>query len=127
MIKKTEYCLYCGEKMESKTAKKKFCCPLHRVYWNRMKKAQDKIGGILKESTQKEKPEEKPKEEAKAESLAENTTTQEQEVVQQLIKFEELLKMAKNGASMQFINSAIKANKAITANQADLIKRKVVG
>lgn len=37
MIKKTENCLYCGEKMESKTAKKKFCCPLHRVYWNREK------------------------------------------------------------------------------------------
>lgn len=35
MIKKTENCLYCGEKMESKTAKKKFCSDLHRVYWNR--------------------------------------------------------------------------------------------
>jgi len=35
MIKKTENCLYCGEKMESKTAKKKFCSTLHRVYYNR--------------------------------------------------------------------------------------------
>jgi len=38
MIKKTENCLYCGEKMESKTAKKKFCSDLHRVYWNRENK-----------------------------------------------------------------------------------------
>lgn len=37
MIKKTENCLYCGEKMESVTAKKKFCSNLHRVYWNREK------------------------------------------------------------------------------------------
>lgn len=39
MIKKNEFCLYCGEKMESKTAKKKFCSDLHRVYWNREKEA----------------------------------------------------------------------------------------
>lgn len=38
MIKKTENCLYCGEKMESITAKKKFCSDLHRVYWNRENK-----------------------------------------------------------------------------------------
>jgi len=38
MIKKTENCLYCGEKMESITAKKKFCSDLHRVYWNREQK-----------------------------------------------------------------------------------------
>lgn len=37
MITKTENCLYCGEKMESKTAKKKFCSDLHRVYYNREK------------------------------------------------------------------------------------------
>lgn len=35
MIQKRETCLYCGQKMESKTAKKKFCTPLHRVYYNR--------------------------------------------------------------------------------------------
>lgn len=35
MIKKRENCLYCGEKMESKTAKKKFCSDLHRLYYNR--------------------------------------------------------------------------------------------
>lgn len=38
MIEKRETCLYCGEPMESKTAKKKFCRPLHRVYWNRENK-----------------------------------------------------------------------------------------
>ena len=38
MIKKTANCLYCGEKMKSKTAKKKFCSDLHRVYYNREKK-----------------------------------------------------------------------------------------
>jgi len=43
MIKKTENCLYCGEKMESITAKKKFCCPLHRVYWNREQKVEKMI------------------------------------------------------------------------------------
>lgn len=35
MIKKRETCLYCNEKMESKSAKKRFCCALHRVYFNR--------------------------------------------------------------------------------------------
>jgi hypothetical protein len=45
MIKKTENCLYCGEKMESKTAKKKFCCDLHRVYWNREKKISQLVTG----------------------------------------------------------------------------------
>lgn len=37
MIKKRETCLYCGEKMESKTAKKKFCSPIHKLYWHREK------------------------------------------------------------------------------------------
>lgn len=35
MIKKTENCIYCGEKMESKTAKKKFCSTKCRVYYKR--------------------------------------------------------------------------------------------
>lgn len=35
MIKKRENCLYCGEKMESKTAKKKFCSDKCKVYWHR--------------------------------------------------------------------------------------------
>lgn len=35
MIKKRDTCLYCGEKMDSKTAKKKFCSEVHRVYYNR--------------------------------------------------------------------------------------------
>lgn len=35
MIKKTENCLYCNEKMDSKTAKKKFCSDKCRVYRNR--------------------------------------------------------------------------------------------
>lgn len=38
MIKKIENCLYCGEKMDSITAKKRFCKPRCRVYWNRSKK-----------------------------------------------------------------------------------------
>ena len=38
MIKKIENCIYCGERMESKTAKKKYCSDLHRVYYNREKK-----------------------------------------------------------------------------------------
>lgn len=39
MIKKIENCLYCDKKMESKTAKKKFCSDRCKVYWNREKKA----------------------------------------------------------------------------------------
>jgi len=39
MIKKRETCLYCGEKMESITAKKKFCSPLHKLYWHRENKS----------------------------------------------------------------------------------------
>ncbi len=35
MIKKIENCIYCGEKMESKTAKKKFCSAKCRVYYKR--------------------------------------------------------------------------------------------
>ena len=53
MIQKTENCVYCGAKMESKTAKKKFCCTLHRVYWNREKQ----LNKILAESEYKEESE----------------------------------------------------------------------
>lgn len=35
MIRKRETCLYCGEKMESVTAKKKFCSAVHKNYWHR--------------------------------------------------------------------------------------------
>lgn len=35
MIKKRETCLYCEEKMESITAKKKFCSDKCKVYWHR--------------------------------------------------------------------------------------------
>jgi tRNA(Ile2) C34 agmatinyltransferase TiaS len=35
MINKTPYCIYCGEKMESVTAKKKYCSDKCRVYFNR--------------------------------------------------------------------------------------------
>lgn len=35
MIKKKENCEYCGEKMDSKTAKKRFCSEKCRVYYNR--------------------------------------------------------------------------------------------
>lgn len=35
MIKKINNCTYCGEKMESKTAKKKFCSTKCRIYYNR--------------------------------------------------------------------------------------------
>lgn len=35
MINRTPYCIYCGEKMESKTAKKKYCSDKCRVYFNR--------------------------------------------------------------------------------------------
>lgn len=38
MIKKKENCLYCGEKMESLTAKKSFCSVKCRVYFNRSNK-----------------------------------------------------------------------------------------
>jgi len=35
MINRTPYCIYCGERMESKTAKKKYCSDKCRVYFNR--------------------------------------------------------------------------------------------
>jgi predicted nucleic acid-binding Zn ribbon protein len=38
MIKKKENCEYCGEKMESITAKKRFCSEKCRVYASRLKK-----------------------------------------------------------------------------------------
>ena len=40
MIQKIENCLYCGNKMESITAKKKFCSPKCKVYFNREKKVE---------------------------------------------------------------------------------------
>ncbi len=41
MIRKTENCLYCGEKMESITAKKKYCSNKCRLYYNRERNALD--------------------------------------------------------------------------------------
>ncbi len=35
MIQKVENCIYCNKKMESKTAKKRFCSDKCRVYYNR--------------------------------------------------------------------------------------------
>lgn len=37
MIKKKEFCLYCGNNLESKTAKKIFCNDKCRIYYNREK------------------------------------------------------------------------------------------
>lgn len=37
MIKKRDTCLYCGEKMESKSAKKLFCSDKCRIYYQREK------------------------------------------------------------------------------------------
>jgi predicted nucleic acid-binding Zn ribbon protein len=37
MIKKRETCLYCGEKMESKSAKKLYCSDKCRIYYQREK------------------------------------------------------------------------------------------
>jgi predicted nucleic acid-binding Zn ribbon protein len=47
MIKKKENCEYCGEKMESITAKKRFCSEKCRVYSSRMK-------DVLKNEPQKQ-------------------------------------------------------------------------
>ena len=49
MIQKRETCLYCGEKMESITAKKKFCSDLHRLYWNREQKMIKNAKAVIKE------------------------------------------------------------------------------
>jgi predicted nucleic acid-binding Zn ribbon protein len=38
MIKKIENCIYCGEKMESITAKKKYCSAKCWLYFNRERK-----------------------------------------------------------------------------------------
>lgn len=43
MIKKKENCEYCSEKMDSKTAKKRFCSEKCRVYYNRASKYADKV------------------------------------------------------------------------------------
>lgn len=42
MIKKTKNCIYCGNEMESVTAKKKYCSDLCRVYFNREKNSSTK-------------------------------------------------------------------------------------
>lgn len=47
MIKKKENCEYCGEKMESITAKKRFCSEKCRVYASRLK-------SVLKNEPQKQ-------------------------------------------------------------------------
>jgi predicted nucleic acid-binding Zn ribbon protein len=47
MIKKKENCEYCGEKMESVTAKKRFCSEKCRVYFSRTK-------SVLKNEPQKQ-------------------------------------------------------------------------
>jgi len=47
MIKKKEHCEYCSEKMESKTAKKRFCSEKCRVYASRVK-------SVLKNEPQKQ-------------------------------------------------------------------------
>jgi ribosomal protein L24E len=48
MINKIENCLYCGQKMESVTAKKRFCSDKCRVYYSR-----DKISSNLADKPKK--------------------------------------------------------------------------
>lgn len=47
MIKKSENCLYCGEKMKSVTAKKRYCSPKCKVYHFRER------GRVVAETSQK--------------------------------------------------------------------------
>jgi protein-arginine kinase activator protein McsA len=49
MIKKKENCEYCGEKMESVTAKKRFCSEKCRVYASRLKKVLKKEDNRINE------------------------------------------------------------------------------
>jgi hypothetical protein len=56
MIKKKENCEYCGEKMESKTAKKRFCSDKCRVYFSRESKNAPVIAETAKISIKIEKP-----------------------------------------------------------------------
>ena len=35
MKNRTPFCIYCNERMESETSKKKFCSDKCRVYWHR--------------------------------------------------------------------------------------------
>ena len=55
MIKKKENCEYCGEKMESKTAKKRFCSDKCRVYFSRESKNAPIIAETAKISIKTEK------------------------------------------------------------------------
>ncbi len=104
-------CKNCGVEIVKITGRrpKEFCSDNCRAKNWQKKNAKKKVAGTPIVALEKEEPKE------------------EQKPTSKLIKFEELLEMAKNGASMEFVVSAIKANKAITPNQADLIKRKVTG
>ena len=59
MIKKKENCEYCGEKMESKNAKRRFCSDKCRVYSSRVSKIADEVvkemHKILQNQEKKEK------------------------------------------------------------------------
>ena len=59
MIKKKENCEYCGEKMESKTAKKRFCSDKCRVYSNRVSKIADEMAEEMHKTLQKGEKKEK--------------------------------------------------------------------
>ena len=55
MIQKIENCKYCNQKMESKTAKKRFCSDKCRIYFNRESKSVPVIAQTAKNSIQTKK------------------------------------------------------------------------
>ena len=112
MIKKRDKCLYCGSKMESITAKKKFCSPKCKVYWNREHATKTKE---KKEDTTKPTEPEIPPKQVYQEEKPQNPPK----------TYDQLLKMAKEGVdNMDEFMQELK-NSKITPGQKAMILSKI--
>jgi len=111
MIKKRDKCLYCGSKMESITAKKKFCSPKCKVYWNREHSAKAK---------EKKEPNPKPTEP----EMPQKQVYQEEKPKNPPKTYDQLLKMAKEGVeNVDGFMQELKESKITPGQKAMIISK----
>lgn len=114
-------CKHCKKDLEHLPGKRKkeFCNDTCRSnFWQKERRKKNNAVKLAKEKKEPEpvaSAESTPKEEKQSQQVADSAPK---------LKFEVLLEMAKAGSPKELIMEAVKANKAITTNQKELIYRK---
>lgn len=124
MIEKIENCLYCGSKMESITAKKRFCSDQHRVYYNREKKKKDEVLQSKKGSSFLNTEIYEPKGKVELNNIGSNLPDLSQDEGA-ILTYNEILKLAKDGSVREVVLKEMQRNTNLNANQKNMIICKI--